>query len=249
MEQPPIHLSYILNPPVINSISFDNSGTMVTINGSNFQGIQKITFPVPGPDTALSYSVNKEFTQIVAAIPPGTATQDSIRVYCTYGVAAFAYPPPMTVTSVSNENGAPGTTITVNGTNFVGINEVTFPGGITSTNITPVSVNQFQVTVPEGISTADYLTVTGGLGTAKSTQPFATYITHPSPGYLVLLKLNMKQIIQALWAGQVVMPMLLQQQQHIMVQQVVLRLLIRQALCLANARSNFARECRSYSVK
>src|SRR4051794_3287674 len=173
-----------LEPPVINSIAFDNSGTMVTINGSNFQGIQKITFPVPGVDTALSYSVNKEFTQIVAAIPPGTPTTDSIRVYCTYGVAAFAYPPPMIVTSVSNENGAAGDTITINGTNFIGVKEVTFPGGLTSTNIIPVSVNQFQVAVPNGISTADYLTLSGVLGTAKSPLPYATYTTHPSPGYL-----------------------------------------------------------------
>ncbi len=65
-----------LPPPAIYSIAFDNSGTMVTINGINFQGIKKITFPVPGTaDTALSYSVNKEFTQIVAAIPPGTPSR------------------------------------------------------------------------------------------------------------------------------------------------------------------------------
>ena len=173
-----------LEPPVINSIALDNSGTMVTITGSNFEGIQKITFPVPGTDTALSYSVNKEFTQIVAAIPPGTPVTDSIRVYCTYGVAAYSYPPPMAVTSLSNENGAPGTTITINGTNFIGVNQVIFPGGVTSTSITPVSVNQFNVTVPEGISTADYLTLSGTLGTTKSPLPYATYITHPSPGYI-----------------------------------------------------------------
>ena len=173
-----------LEPPVINTIALDNSGTMVTINGINFQGIQKITFPVPGVDTALSYTVNKEFTQIVAAIPPGTPANDSIRVYCTYGVAAFAYQPPMTVTSVSNENGAPGTTITINGTNFIGVKEVTFPGGVTSTDITPVNVNQFQVTVPNGVSTADYLTLSGVLGTTKSTLPYATYTTRPSPGYV-----------------------------------------------------------------
>jgi len=173
-----------LEPPVINSISFDNSGTMVTINGTNFQGIQKITFPVPGADTALSYSVNKEFTQIIAAIPPGTPANDSIRVYATYGIAAYAYPPPMAITSVSNENGAPGTTITINGTNFIGLNEVIFPGNVTSTAITPVDVNQFQVVVPQGIATAGNLTVSGVLGTTVSASPYATYIPHPSPGYI-----------------------------------------------------------------
>ncbi len=54
----------------------------------------------------------------------------------------------MTITSVSNENGAAGTTITFNGTNFIGINQVTFPGGIAGTSITPISVNQLSVTVP-----------------------------------------------------------------------------------------------------
>lgn len=173
-----------LEPPVIHSIALDNSGTMVTIDGRNFQGIQKITFPVPGADTALSYSVNKEFTQIVAAIPPGTPATDSIRVYATYGVAAYAYPPPMVITSLSNENGAPGTTITINGTNFIGVSEVIFPGGISSSAITPLSVNQFQVVVPQGLSTASNLTVSGALGTTQSPLPYATYITHPSPGYV-----------------------------------------------------------------
>ncbi len=173
-----------LDPPVITSIALDNSGTMVTIKGMNFQGIQKITFPVPSPDTALSYTVNKEYTQIVAAIPPGSPATDSIRVYATFGVAAFAYPPPMDVTSVSNENGAPGTTITLNGTNFIGVNEVIFPGNISSTNITPINVNQFQVVVPQGISTDGYLTLSGVLGTTQSPLPYATYITHPSPGYI-----------------------------------------------------------------
>ncbi|MDQ6814098.1 MAG: glycan-binding surface protein [Bacteroidota bacterium] len=173
-----------LPPPVITSIAFDNSGTMVTITGSNFQGIKKITFPVPSPDTALSYSVNKEFTQIVAAIPPGNPAKDSIRVYCTFGTASFLYPPPMTITSVSNENGASGTTITLNGTNFVGVKQVTFPGGIVGTNLKPISVNQLTVNVPNGVTTADYLKLTGVLGSTTSPLPYATYITHPSPGYI-----------------------------------------------------------------
>ncbi len=173
-----------LLPPVINSLSFDNSGTMVTINGMNFQGLKKITFPVPGADTALSYSVNKEFTQIVAAIPPGTPKNDSIRIFCTFGKASYSYPPPMTVTSVSNENGAAGTTITLNGTNFVGVNQIIFPGGKVGTNLTPIDVSNISVTVPAGVTTSDVLKLSGVLGAATSPQPFGTYITHPAPGYV-----------------------------------------------------------------
>lgn len=173
-----------LAPPSISSISFDNSGTLVYINGSNFEGIQKITFPVSGNDTALSYTVNNTYTQITAAIPFGVPFKDSLRVYCTFGVGAFSYPPPMTIASVSNENGAPGTTITVTGTNFVGIDQVIFPGNIPGTHLMTTSATQLSVMVPSGITTTDSLRLTGSLGKAVSPQLFDSYITHPSPGYL-----------------------------------------------------------------
>ncbi len=173
-----------LPPPVITSIALDNSGTVVFINGYNFEGIQKITFPVPGTDTALSFSVNKTYTQITAAIPPGAAFTDSLRVFCTFGTGAFSYPPPMSITGVSNENGAAGTTVTVNGTNFIGISQVVFPGGIPGTNLQVKSVNQLTVTVPAGITTTDSLRLNGVLGTIASPQLYASYTTHASPGYL-----------------------------------------------------------------
>ena len=173
-----------LPPPAITSLSFDNSGKVVFINGSNFQGIKKITFPVPGNDTALSYTVNKTFTQIIAEIPPGAPFKDSLRVFATFGKGAYSYPPPMTITSVSNENGAAGTTITVNGTNFVGINQVIFPGNIPGTNLQIISVNQLKVTVPSGIAVSDSLRVKGVLGTAVSPQLFDSHIIRPTPGYL-----------------------------------------------------------------
>ena len=109
--------------------------------GVIFQGVQKITFPITGgSDTALSYEVNKTYTQITAEIPPGTPFPDSIRVYCTFGTAAYSYPPPMSITSVSNENGTAGTTITLTGTNFIGIDKVIFPGGLEGSNIVINSV-------------------------------------------------------------------------------------------------------------
>jgi Surface glycan-binding protein B xyloglucan binding domain len=181
-----------LPPPTISSIAFDNTGTLVYINGTNFQGIQKITFPIVGgaPDTALNYTVNKAFTQITAAIPPGAVAQDSLRVYCTFGEASFPYPPPMTVTNVSNENGTSGTTIVITGTNFVGISQVTFPGGIAGTNLQSLGVSQISVTVPAGISAPDSLRITGSLGTATAPQLFDSYITHPSPGYLTTFEVQ-----------------------------------------------------------
>lgn len=174
----------VLDPPVITSIALDNTGTLLYINGKNLVGVQKVTFPVPAPDTALSYTVDTSETLITAVIPPGAATHDSIRVYCTFGVASFPYPPPMTISSVSNENAIAGDVITINGTNFSGISQVTFPGGIAVTNPTVLSVSQMTVTVPAGITAPDSLRIQGALGTAASPQLFDSYITHPSPGYL-----------------------------------------------------------------
>lgn len=176
--------SLYLPSPVINSIALDNSGTIVTINGANLAGVTKITFPVPGNDTALSYTVNKAFTQIVAAIPPGQAFTDSLRVFCTFGTASYAYPPPMIINSVSNENAVAGSTILINGTNFIGVSQVMFPGGMPGTNLQAISVNQLSVTVPAGITAPDSLRLSGVLGTATAPQLFDSWLTHPSPGYL-----------------------------------------------------------------
>jgi hypothetical protein len=178
------NFSLYLPPPFISSLTFDNTGTTVFINGANFQGIKKITFPVSGNDTALSYTVDKTFTQIVAKIPPGTPFTDSLRVYATFGTGAYLYPPPMSITSVSNENASAGTMITVNGTNFVGINQVVFPGNIPGTNLQVLSVNQLKVTVPAGVTTVDSLRIKGVLGTATSPQLFGSHLTRPTPGYL-----------------------------------------------------------------
>ncbi|HEV3411209.1 MAG TPA: glycan-binding surface protein [Puia sp.] len=177
----------VLDPPVITSISFDNTGTMLYINGKNLVGISKITFPIGATgnyDTATGYTINTTWTQIAAGVPPGTAWNDSLRVYCTFGNASFPYPPPMTISAVSDENATAGTTITLTGTNFIGVNQVTFPGGIAGTNLTKVDVNHMTVKVPAGITAPDTLRISGQLGTAAATQLFDSYITYTSPGYL-----------------------------------------------------------------
>jgi hypothetical protein len=174
----------ILPVPTITGIALDNTGTVIEINGTNLAGIKKITFPVPGNDTALSYTVNKTFTQIIAKIPPGNAYPDSMRVQCVFGTAAFPYPPPMVIGSLSNENAVAGQPLLINGTNFIGVNQVVFPGGIQGINLQTVSVNQLSVVVPPGITAPDSLRIYGPLGEATAPQPFDTYLTFSSPGYL-----------------------------------------------------------------
>jgi hypothetical protein len=176
----------VLNPPVITGISFDNTGTILYINGSNLIGITKITFPIGATgnyDTATGYTINTAWTQVTAGVPAGTAWPDSLRVYCTFGVASFPYPPPMTIASVSDENAVAGRTITLNGTNFIGVQSVIFPGNI---SVPPTSngSGQLSVVVPPGITAPDSLRISGQLGTATASQLFDSYITYTSPGYL-----------------------------------------------------------------
>ena len=170
-----------LSAPFISALSLDSTGTVLTITGGNFVGVSKITFPVPGNDTALSYTVDTSHTQIIAHIPPGSPNPDSVRVYCTFGVASFPYPPPGTIASVNNENAAAGTTLIINGTNFLGTTSVLFPGGIPGTNL-QVTVNQITVTVPSGITTGDTLRVVSPGGASPSPFVFDNWMS-PSPGF------------------------------------------------------------------
>jgi hypothetical protein len=175
----------VLPAPVISSIALDDSGTELTITGTNLTGVSKVTFPITGGNgtPAPSFKEDTGHNLLTAAIPPGNAYVDSIRVYCTFGVASFPYPPPMTIAAISNENATAGTTITVTGSNFIGVSKVIFPGNISATP-TVNNVRQLTVTVPAGITSADSLRLSGALGTAASQQLFDSYFNHPSPGYL-----------------------------------------------------------------
>jgi Surface glycan-binding protein B xyloglucan binding domain/IPT/TIG domain len=167
-------------PPTISALSFDNTGTILTITGTNLLGASKITFP--GNLVSPSFTINSA-TQITATIPPGNTPQDSVRVYCTFGTASFSYPPPMTISSVSNENGTAGTTILVNGSNFVGVTSVVFPGGIPGTNLQVLNISQLTVTVPAGVTTGDSLRLVGALGTAASPFVYDNWLS-PTVGFL-----------------------------------------------------------------
>jgi hypothetical protein len=173
----------VLNAPVITGIAIDSTNTNLIITGANLVGVQKITFPVPGVDSSPSFVVDTNQQLITAVIPAGTPTADSVRVYCTFGVASFAYPPPATIISISNENATAGTTIVINGHNFIGIQQVLFPGGIPGTNLVTNSVNQLTVTVPAGITTTDSLRLMG-TSSGVGGQLFDSYLAPFSPGYL-----------------------------------------------------------------
>lgn len=175
----------VLPYPQITAISIDDTGTQLVITGTNLTGVSKVTFPIQGSNQTPSPSFKEDTSHrmVTATIPPGNAYVDSVRVYCTFGIASFPYPPPMTIAAISNENAVAGTTITITGSNFIGVSKVIFPGGIAATP-TVNSVKQMTVTVPSGITTTDSLRLSGQLGTAASLQLFDSYISYISPGYL-----------------------------------------------------------------
>lgn len=171
-----------LDAPYITSLSFNDSGTAVLIAGGNFEGVNKITFP--GNIQATDFSVDTSYRNIKVTIPALKGAQDSIRVYCTFGSAAYLFPPPMSLTSLSNENAGAGAVLTIHGTNLIDITEVDFPGGLQGTDIQSRGVSQFTVTVPSGITSAGTITVRGGLGSVSYPYTFDSWLSPASPGYI-----------------------------------------------------------------
>ena len=117
-----------------------SGGTSVTITGSGFTTVQKVSF---GTTTARSYVV-KSSTQIQAVSPPHAAGTVAVTVTTPDGTSAatpvgnfkFVSPPPVVI-SITPSAGvaAGGTTVTVTGSGFLGTTEVKF-GSATGTSIT-----------------------------------------------------------------------------------------------------------------
>ncbi|MBU5635303.1 IPT/TIG domain-containing protein [Geomonas sp. Red69] len=98
-------------------------------------------------------------------------------------VLTVTYPAPA-ITGFTPASGSAGSTVTVNGTNFVGVNSVKFNG--TSASFTQVSATQLSATVPQGATTGP-VSVTTANGTATSSTSFTVLvsptITGFTPGY------------------------------------------------------------------
>ena len=146
-------------------------GSLVLITGTNFTGASAVKF---GNKAAADFDVDSS-TQISATVangtqsgpiqvttPGGTATSDTDFV-----VAAAGSP---SISSFSPNSGAPGTLVTINGTNFTGANDVVF--NLTdATNFTVVNSTQITATVANGTTTG-FIKVTTPSGTATSATKF-----------------------------------------------------------------------------
>ena len=132
-------------------------GTRVTINGANFIGTPTVKF---NGITATGVVVTN--STLLGATVPSTATTGPITVTTTDGTATsltLFYLPPF-ITSFSPTNSAPGTTVTITGTNFTDTSSLKFNGATAS--FFNVTSNSLQVTVPTNFTTGPLTLITPG---------------------------------------------------------------------------------------
>ena len=151
--------NFVVQPTITTfSPAFGAAGTNVTINGANLNvGTPVVTFN--GVTAATPTSIT--FTSLVAIVPVG-ATTGPIQVSTTDGTATsltnfFLRP---IITDFSPTNSAPGSTVTINGTNFTGTTSVRFNG--TVAGFFNVANNSLQVAVPTNFTTGPITIITPG---------------------------------------------------------------------------------------
>jgi hypothetical protein len=139
------------------SVSF--SGTGITVNSTAFVDASHLTANVTVSGTAATGSRD------VTVVNPGGGSGSCSGCFSVN----FAQALPPTITSFSPSQGRVGTNVTINGTNFNGINAVYF--NQTSASYTRVSASKITATVPQGATTGPIEVVATG-GIAVSTKSF-----------------------------------------------------------------------------
>ncbi|MEY2466597.1 MAG: large repetitive protein [Verrucomicrobiota bacterium] len=166
--------------PTISSFSpaFGPVGTTVIITGANLNEKSPPTVTFNGMTATVSGS---SFSFITSTVPAG-ATSGPITVTTTNGSMTSGqifYLPPA-ITSFTPTNSAPGTRVTITGSNFTNASSVTFNGVAASFNVT--NNTTIGATVPNGVITGPISVTTPG-GTATSSGNFygAPIITDFNP--------------------------------------------------------------------
>jgi hypothetical protein len=183
--------TYLSTQPTVTSITPNTGstagGTVVTINGTNFQSGATVTI---GGIAAIDVAVGSA-TTITAKTPVGPATQEATQprdvvVTNPDGSSAtlargFTYfVPPLSIATVSPSVGGTGggTVVTITGTGFTtGVNSSVTFGGVAAPNVTILDAVTMQATTPAHSAGTIDIVVTFG---ASVTKPGAfTYQTIP----------------------------------------------------------------------
>ncbi len=168
--------SYVAPVPSVSGVSPNTGGTAggasVTISGSGFIGTTSVTF---GGAVATGVTVISD-TQITVVTPSHVAGSVAVAVTTAGGTgslaSAYNYVAGMpVVSSVTSSTGltAGGTTVTINGSGFIGATSVTF-GGTAATSVNVLSDTQMTAVTPPHAqgSVAVAVTTAGGTGTLTS---------------------------------------------------------------------------------
>ncbi len=140
-------------------------GTEVTIIGNNFNNVTGVSFQ---GTPAIEFTVDAT-SQVRTEVPTG-ATTGKIGITTEQGTATsaaeFTVVQAPTISSFTPSSGVPGTEITVAGTNFIEITDVSFNGSQPA-DFEVDSADQLRARVPSGASTGQ-ITVQNAAGTATS---------------------------------------------------------------------------------
>jgi|GEM_PF-1424698 len=173
---------FTYDPPSVSGVSPTSGpaagGTAITITGSNLNAVTGGTQVSIGGVAATGVQCASDGTSCTAATPATSGSGGAAPVVVTVdGVssqanASFSYdaapPVPPTVGGTSATVGAPGTTLTITGTNFSTTpsqDQVTFNGK--PATVTAATATQLTVTVPTGATSGPLsITTPGGAVTA-----------------------------------------------------------------------------------
>jgi len=175
-------------PPTVSSVSpvvgRTAGGNTVTINGTNFLSSAGVTFGGIASGSITFVSA----TQLKAVAPAHAAGTVDVRVSTPGGTSAvsaadhYTYDAPPSVSSVSPKAGPTtgGTTVTINGANFLSGASVKF-GTTASASVTFVSATQLKALAPaHAAGTVDVTVITPGGPSLASAADHYTYDARPA---------------------------------------------------------------------
>ena len=178
--------------PTVSAVSpssgYSIGGAVVTITGTNLSGATAVSF---GSNAATTFTVNSA-TQITATAPAGSVGTVNVTVTTVGGTSAtsssddFTYTvSPPTVTALSPTFGptSGGTSVTITGTNFIGVEAVYF-GATAAASFTVVNPTHITCSSPAGTAGLVNVTVVTAVATS-ATSSSDGFSYEPPGGFLV----------------------------------------------------------------
>lgn len=155
-------------------------GTSVTINGSNFTGVDQVRF-----DTTLVSVTPASDTQIVATAPAHAAGTVGIAVVkngtasATFTGYTYIAAPAVTAVAPASGGAGGGNSVTLTGTGFTNATAVSF-GGSPASSYTVNSATQITATAPAGSGTVNVTVTTPGGTSATGSGNQYRYVAAPT---------------------------------------------------------------------